>query len=269
MIGNHTDDGEGKYGFVSGEGKLVIPLVLDEAEGFEGDLALVTQDNKTGYLNTVGEFIWSINNWTEYASSLRQTILGNNCFFLGNLDPTGDNLLNREVSRHWSAALDLEQAAAIAEKHGASLVLFARQWTPAADDAVQEAFIDLLRLQKPPDNPAAWLFTTVKRKAMNHVRSDSRRQKHTQSFAALRDAWFESNYVDELFAEEVKEFIERLDDIERQILVARVWGDLSFQEIAELVTQSTSSVHRRYQAALHKLAQFSDSSETSQGELPT
>ena len=56
--------------------------------------------------------------------------------------------------------------------------------------------------------------------------------------------------------------IERLPPLEREIVVARIWGDLPFDEIAELVDVSTSTAHRRYQKALAMLGDMIN------GELP-
>ena len=150
--------------------------------------------------------------------------------------------------------MDSKQVAHLAEQYGASLTLFARQWTRDPDDAVQETLIDLIHTQHPPDDPPAWLFTIVKRKAMNQLRSETRRKKHVEKFAANRDAWFVTDPSDPLVAGEVCELLERLPDEDREILVAKVWGDLHFEQIASVVGTSRSSVHRRYHAALAKLS---------------
>lgn len=155
--------------------------------------------------------------------------------------------------------MDSKQVAQLAEQYGASLVLFARQWTRDPDDAVQEALVDLIRTQNPPHDPAAWLFTTVKRKALNQLRSESRRQKHTENFAANRDSWFVEHPSDPLVAGEVRELLERLPDEDREILVAKLWGNLHFEQIASVVGTSRSSVHRRYHAALAKLSNLLES----------
>ena len=47
--------------------------------------------------------------------------------------------------------------------------------------------------------------------------------------------------------------LNRLPLEEREVIVAHVWGGMTFAEIAELVGTSTSSVHRRYQAGLQTL----------------
>ena len=151
--------------------------------------------------------------------------------------------------------MEARQITKLANQYGASLVLYARQWTRDPDDAVQEAFVDLMKSTDSPVDPAAWLFTTVKRKAMNHARRESRQRKHAQSLAAQRDSWFEPNcQCTTIDAEEVCDQLQRLPDMEREIVVARIWGELSYEQIAGLVGQSRSSVHRRYQSALQRLA---------------
>ena len=144
--------------------------------------------------------------------------------------------------------------ASLAEEYGASLVLFARQWTREPDDALQEALIDLLRIDVPPRDPVAWLFTTVKRRAMNHLRGETRRRKHTELLASERECWFNVDPSQAIAAQEACETLESLPDLDRQIVVAKIWGKLNFEQIAAVIGQSRSTIHRRYQSALSELA---------------
>jgi DNA-directed RNA polymerase specialized sigma24 family protein len=48
----------------------------------------------------------------------------------------------------------------------------------------------------------------------------------------------------------LSELLKQLPSTEREIVIARTWGELPFERIAELVGSSSSSVHRRYRAAL-------------------
>ncbi len=52
---------------------------------------------------------------------------------------------------------------------------------------------------------------------------------------------------------ELEMAIEQLNPIDREILIARIWGERSFEEIADLVGLGTSTVYRKYQQALHTL----------------
>lgn len=139
------------------------------------------------------------------------------------------------------------------ERHAAALVLYARQWCRQPDDAVQEAMIQLTQQSPPPRDPVAWLYTTVRRRAMNLARAERRRSEHHRRAAILRDDWFTVDPPELLDTETLRQALETLDPLDRQIVVARVWGDLSFAQLAELVDRPISFVHRRYQSGLKTL----------------
>jgi DNA-directed RNA polymerase specialized sigma24 family protein len=60
--------------------------------------------------------------------------------------------------------------------------------------------------------------------------------------------------------------LQRLPAIEREIVVARIWGELPFDRIAELVEISTSAAHRRYQRALSRLADMIEEEANASGQ---
>jgi RNA polymerase sigma factor (sigma-70 family) len=139
--------------------------------------------------------------------------------------------------------------------HGSALVLFARQWCADPDDALQEALIDLASQRVTPLDPVAWLFTATKRKALNQARGASRRQqRHTASAQPSKTSlWFDNHLEKQEEAIRLQECLEKLDPLERQILVSRIWGNLSFSQIADVVESSSSTVHRIHHAALQKM----------------
>ena len=146
--------------------------------------------------------------------------------------------------------IDGQQLRCIVAGHAAALALYARQWCLHPDDAVQEALIELLEQDPPPRDAVAWLFTTVRRRALNQARSEQRRSQHQQRAAAGREPWFVLPPDDSLTSAEVEEMLQRLEPLDREIVVAKIWGELSFEQIATLVQRSSSHVHRRYHHAL-------------------
>ena len=52
---------------------------------------------------------------------------------------------------------------------------------------------------------------------------------------------------------ELTRALRSLEDDCRELVIARIWGNLSFQELAEMAGCSTSSAHRRYEAGLRRL----------------
>ena len=140
------------------------------------------------------------------------------------------------------------------DRHGASLVLYARQWCRNPDDAVQEALIALVQEGSTPDEPVAWLFKVVQRKAINLARAEQRRQKYHQDASNQIDTWFDAKHDQRLIADEVEQALTTLTDVERQIVVAKIWGELTFEQIAEVVDMSSSAVHRHFRRALDSMS---------------
>ncbi len=148
---------------------------------------------------------------------------------------------------------DTEALQELIDSHGAALTLYARQLCNAPEDALQEALIELLRQTPVPDHPVAWLFTTIRRRALNLTRGERRRNEHHHQASQQRDAWFTDDEDAGFDSAELLEVLNRLPDVDREIVVARIWGELSFEKIAELIGTSSSSAHRRYRAALSQL----------------
>ena len=152
--------------------------------------------------------------------------------------------------------IDAQRLRQLIDAHGAALTLYASQWCRAPEDALQESLIDLLRQDPVPDHPVAWLYKTVRRRAMNLARAQQRRDRHHRQAGEQRESWFlpADAVLDEPV--DVESLLRRLPPLEREIVVGRIWGELSFDQIANLVDRSTSAVHRRYQRALAELGRM-------------
>ncbi|MCA9157161.1 MAG: sigma-70 family RNA polymerase sigma factor [Planctomycetales bacterium] len=143
--------------------------------------------------------------------------------------------------------------------HAAALVLYARQWCCVPDDALQEAMLALAKCQPIPNDPVGWLYTATKRRSMNIARGELRRQHHQTRAVEEQAQWFSAaehgikNNQAESLVESVVAGLKDLAEEERELVVARVWGNLAFAQLGQLLGCSASSAHRRYQAALAKL----------------
>lgn len=51
------------------------------------------------------------------------------------------------------------------------------------------------------------------------------------------------------------QWIERLPDIQRQIVTARIWGELTFEQIADVVDRPTATAYRLFHEALQTMRQ--------------
>jgi len=146
--------------------------------------------------------------------------------------------------------VDAQLLAELVDRHGAPLVLFASQRCRAPDDVVQQAFVELAACRTVPANPAAWLFAVVRRRAISRARAERSRARHEQE-AGQR--WFEQSRTREQEAATAAEMLAELPISEREIVVAYLYGRLTFEEIGRLVGVSTSTARRNYEAALSRL----------------
>jgi RNA polymerase sigma factor (sigma-70 family) len=153
--------------------------------------------------------------------------------------------------------INAELLGRLLDEHGSALALYAAHWTEAADDCVQEALVELARQATAPQNLRAWLFRVVKHRALNSARSARRRhQRESQAVAERNDILrmkSASSANTHYLSLHVTDALERLEAGERELVVMRVWGGLSYEEIAATLAISTSSAHRQYQRALEKL----------------
>lgn len=141
------------------------------------------------------------------------------------------------------------------------LLLFARQWLPSnadAEDAVQTAFIRFWR-RHPNAQPEHYplLYAAVRTAALDILRTDTRRT-HRESFYNQQDgaensAFFDTTLEQKEQAEMLEQALQRLPTEQREVLVLRIWGDLTFAQIAEALDQNINTVASRYRHGLEAL----------------
>jgi RNA polymerase sigma-70 factor (ECF subfamily) len=137
------------------------------------------------------------------------------------------------------------------DEHATALVLYARQWSDRPEDIVQDAFVALARQRRLPEQIVPWLYRVVRNGAIAAVRGDRRRQRR-ELLASGHEVWFAAA-DDRIDAADATQLLAELELEVREVIVARLWGALTFDEIAQLQACSVSTVHRRYQAGLARL----------------
>ena len=137
------------------------------------------------------------------------------------------------------------------DAHADALGLYARQWCESPEDVVQEAFLQLARQRIAPDRVVPWLYRVVRNGAIAAGRRDSRRRRR-EARASGGEAWFAPT-VEGIDAEEAAQVLAELDPETRGVIVARIWGGLTFEEIAQAEGCSVTTAHRRYRAGLGRL----------------
>ena len=154
--------------------------------------------------------------------------------------PISPDDLSRLLTLRWSA-----------------LVAWVGNQYPWSEDVVQQAFIKLSTIEPAPENPSAWLFKASRRLALNQMRSDQRRSKRENEYNQ-RPTSATSPEIDAERAE-LMTVLQNLPTLARQIIVARIWGELSFDAIAESLEISKSTVWRHYELSLEQLRQHYES----------
>ncbi len=147
--------------------------------------------------------------------------------------------------------LSAEQIAALIERHAVPLSIWIGRRCRAADDVVQEAFCRLAVADPPPERPVAWLYRAARNLAANQ-RVAGRRRRNREERAAVAEA-IDDDPLERLIADEMLTSVLRLDVPLREVVTARIWGQLSFEEIGTLCGISTATASRRYREALEQL----------------
>jgi RNA polymerase sigma-70 factor (ECF subfamily) len=139
------------------------------------------------------------------------------------------------------------------DEHGAALELYARQLCDTAEDCVQEALVELARQPRTPEEVLPWLYRVTRNKAISASRSARRRRRREREVAQRRAVWFAPSPGDAVDAASATAALESLAAHDREVVVARLWGGLTFAEIGRLTGTSDSTAHRRYESALASL----------------
>ena len=136
------------------------------------------------------------------------------------------------------------------------LVLFARQWMPSvadAEDVVQEAFVRFWRRNHKIDNRAL-LYATVRSIALDFLRRDKRRARRESDIFSESDQSVQPKFeTDDESQQALAAAVDRLPEEQREVLVMKIWNELTFAEIATVLRISHNTAASRYRYALAAL----------------
>jgi RNA polymerase sigma-70 factor (ECF subfamily) len=136
------------------------------------------------------------------------------------------------------------------------LLLFARQWVRSAADAedvVQEAFVRFWRRNLSIKNRAL-LYAAVRSAALDLIRRDSRRARREVQVFGEADRTVQPQF--EQLDDSQRELVAALDGLphdQREVLVMKIWNELTFAEIGEALGISQNTAASRYRYALGNL----------------
>jgi RNA polymerase sigma-70 factor (ECF subfamily) len=152
---------------------------------------------------------------------------------------------------------DLDSFGELYRRHSRPLFLYLRVLTgdsAVAEDAVHEAFMRLLdRVSTTAiDCFRTYLYAAARHIVIDHGRRSEKR-KSSEPLVVLRTA---GPGAERGLAEDVSRAIASLPGDQREVVVLKVYADLTFAEIAQLTSQPPGTVMSRYRYALGKLARM-------------
>jgi len=155
------------------------------------------------------------------------------------------------------------------DRHGRALLLFARQFTSSlaqAEDAMHDGFLRFWKRREQVDEPLAYLYRAVRSAALDQRRAAGRREARELSLAqtdrpATPEPW--QHAAKDEGEQQLRDALASVPEAQRELLVMKVWGGLTFDQIADATDSPRSTAAARYSAALKALR------ETMQTEEPT
>ena len=144
------------------------------------------------------------------------------------------------------------------DDHAPKFLLFARQQARSeadAQDLVQDSLVEAMQRQRndgPP--PPALVFATIRRRAIDLARSEDRRSRREQAaFDEVPECWFDRNAEENELGPLMQNAMKRLPDIYREVITLKVWGELTFAEIAAALDIPANTAASRYRYGLAEL----------------
>lgn len=166
-----------------------------------------------------------------------------------------------------AAAKRIDWSAWLAE-YGPQLLLYARQQCRSesdAEDVLQDALVQLVHAVEggsftgTQDQWRAYAYTAIRHLAMDRGRREQVRRNHALaeqehlSEGAEETPWLTSAADDEYLRVRIESMLRKLAPEFAEVVVLHIWGELTFQQIAEESGNKLSTITSRYRYALQAL----------------
>ena len=141
-------------------------------------------------------------------------------------------------------------------ENGPRYLLFARQKTRLesdAEDILQDALVESWqRAGRMPDD--ALVFSTIRRRAIDLARSSDRRALREEDFFQT-DSWFAPEMDRRETHQLLENAVKALNPAYREVLVLKLWGGMTFQQVAKMLDVPANTAASRYRYAIEELRQ--------------
>jgi RNA polymerase sigma-70 factor (ECF subfamily) len=142
-------------------------------------------------------------------------------------------------------------------RHGPALLLFARQWSASqadAEDALQAGFVRFWETRRRARDEVVYLYACVRTAAMDIGRGQRRRDRRQRAVARSEQSAFEMAAERAERQARIESALSLLPGDQREVVVLKIWGDLTFAQIGEIQDVPLNTAASRYRLALQRLA---------------
>lgn len=148
----------------------------------------------------------------------------------------------------------------LVEADGPALVLLARQYgrcLDEAEDAVQEGLLRAWRNRRTVNDLRAYAFSCVRSAALDQGKAERRRERREDRVREQAGplGWFAPSGQSES-RDQLQAALARLSDEQREVVVMKVWGGLTFAQIGEALGVPLNTAASRYRYALDQLRKW-------------
>jgi RNA polymerase sigma-70 factor, ECF subfamily len=148
------------------------------------------------------------------------------------------------------------------EQYGPALVAYACSILGdrgSAEDVLQQVFLKLLKGNIAVPDPAVkpYLFRAVRNTALNFSQQNSRNVVlETVETEETHQRWFEAPAELLHWSAKLESALRELPVEQSEVLTMKIWGEMTFDEIATVLEVSINTVASRYRYAIAKLREL-------------
>ena len=176
----------------------------------------------------------------------------------------GETGENRNGTANWAAWL---------QENGARLLLYARQQTRSeadAEDVLQEALVQLVHavdsgsFQGGAQQWLSYAYTAIRHQAMDKGRRAEVRKQYAEreqdgmQEGEADEPWLHCAEDDEYLRRRVEGLLKKLPREYAEVVVLKIWGEHTFQEIADITSTKLATITSRYRYAMQAMRKALD-----------
>jgi RNA polymerase sigma-70 factor (ECF subfamily) len=134
--------------------------------------------------------------------------------------------------------------------------LFARQWSASladSEDALQNGFLKFWNTRHRARDEVAYLYACVRSAAMDFGRGEKRRSTHQRRATEADRTVFERPLERAERDMAIEAALNQLPGDQREVIVMKIWGELTFAQIGDALGISPNTAASRYRYAIARL----------------